>query len=183
VNLFLEADVRDASFNHDDLLGWAHEHREAAIAELLGLVQRWMEAGKPLAEVPARHSTGHRWAATIDGILAHAGLPGFLSNFEASEHAFDPKYAVMLDIVRAFAGREPMTPGEWAGVLGDLLEDRFKDRGGQQRSERAKATIVGALFTEYADARFEVDGVSYRLVREWPEGVGRSAVWAVAAAE
>lgn len=179
VNLELDVDVRNATFHHDDLLGWAQEHREAAVGELLGLALRWMDAGKPLAEVPARHSTGHRWAATIDGILAHAGLPGFLSNFEASEHAFDPKYAVMLDIVRAFAGRPPMTPGEWAGVLGELLEDRFKDRGGQPRSERAKATIVGALFTEYADARFEVDGVSYRLVREWPEGVGRSAVWGI----
>lgn len=181
VNLELQVDVRDATFPHDDLLAWAQEHREAAVGELLGLVLRWMEAGKPLAEVPARHSTGHRWAATIDGILAHAGLPGFLSNFEASEHAFDPKYAVMLDIVRTFAGRQPMTPGEWAGVLGELLEDRFKDRGGQPRSERAKATIVGALFTEYSDARFEVDGVSYRMVREWPEGSGRSAVWGIVA--
>lgn len=179
VNLELAVDVRDAQFTHDDVLGWAQAHREAAIAELLGLVQRWLEAGKPLAVVPARHSTGHRWAAYIDGMLTHAGLEGFLSNFEASEHAFDPKYAVMLEIASKFAGREPMTAGEWAGVLGEVLEDRFKDRNGQLKTERARATIVGALFSEYADARFEVEGVSYGLVREWPEGVGRPAVWGV----
>jgi hypothetical protein len=179
VNLEMEVDVRDARFDHDDVIGWVQAHREAALAELLGLVQRWMDAERPLAEVPARHSTGHRWAATIDGILAHAGLPGFLSNFEASEHAFDPKYAVMLEIVRGFAGREPMTAGAWAGVLGEVLEDRFKDRSGGARSERARATIVGALFAEYSDARFEVDGVNYRLAREWPEGLGRPAVWGV----
>lgn len=177
VNLELEVDVRHARFDHDDVLGWVQEHREAALAELLGLVQRWMDAERPLAEVPARHSTGHRWAATIDGILTHAGLPGFLSNFEASEHAFDPKYAVMMEIVRGFAGREAMTASGWAGVLGDVLEERFTERGGGMRSERAKATIVGALFTEYADARFEVEGVTYRLARERPEGVGRPAVW------
>ena len=85
-----------------------------------------MYAERPLAVVPARHSTGHRWAATTGRILAHAGMPGFLSNFEASEHAFDPKYEVMLDIVRAHHAREPMTAGQWAGVLGDALEDRFK---------------------------------------------------------
>jgi hypothetical protein len=65
-------------------------------------------------------------------------------------------------------------------VLGDVLEDRSKERGGGMRSERAKATIVGALFAGYADGRFEVDGVSYRLVWEWPEGVGRPAVWGFA---
>ena len=183
VNLELSADVRDAAFTHDDVLGWVQEHRQAALAELLGLVQRWMDAEKPLSEVPARHSTGHRWAATIDGILAHAGMPGFLSNFEASEHAFDPKYEVMLDIVRAHHGREPMTAGQWAGVLGDVLEDRFKERNGQIRSERARATIVGALFSEYADARFDVDGVGYRLERSWPEGSGRPAVWGIGAAD
>ncbi len=144
-------------------------------------MRRWIDAEKPLSEVPARHSTGHRWAATIDGILAHAGMPGFLSNFEASEHAFDPKYEVMLDIVRAHRERDPMTAGQWAGVLGDALEERFKDRYGHIRSERARATIVGALFSEYADARFEVDGVAYRLERSWPEGTGRPAVWGLRA--
>jgi hypothetical protein len=178
----LVADVRNAAFVHDDVLGWVQEHRQAALSELVGLVQRWIEAGKPLAEVPARHSTGQRWAASIDGILAFGGMPGFLSNFEASEHAFDPKYEVMLDIVRGFRGREAMTAGQWAGVLGDVLEDRFKDRNGQMRSARARATIVGALFSEYADATFEVDGVGYRLVREWPEGTGRPAVWGVVTA-
>lgn len=183
INLELAVDVRHARFNHDDVLGWAQEHRVAALAELIGMVQRWMGDGKPLAEVPARHSTGQRWAGTIDGILAHAGLPGFLSNFEASEHAFDPKYALMLEIVRGFAGRAAMTPAGWAEVLGEILEDKFRDRGGQQRSARSKATIVGALFTEYSDARFDVDGTSYRLVREWPEGTGRSATWSIGPSE
>lgn len=179
VNLELAVDVRDASFVHDDVLAWVQANREAVLGELIGLVQRWIDAGRPLAEVPARHSVGHRWAATIDGILTHAGLPGFLSNFEASEHAFDPKYEVMLEIIRKHWEREPMTASGWAGVLGSELEDRFKDRNGQIRSERARATIVGALFAEYADARFEVDGVGYRLERAWPEGTGRPAVWGI----
>jgi hypothetical protein len=67
-------------------------------------------------------------------------------------------------------------------VLGDVLEDRFKDRHGEDRSERARATIAGALFSEYADARFEVDGEAWRLVREWPEGVGRG-VWGIVASK
>jgi hypothetical protein len=145
------------------------------------MVQRWIDAGRPLSESPARHSVSQRWAATIDGVLAHAGFPGFLSNFEASEHAFDPRYELMVEIVRRFAGREPMTAGQWAGVLGEVLEDRFRERGGGERSERAKATIVGALFTEYADARFEVDGKMWRLERGWPEGQGRPGVWGVTA--
>jgi hypothetical protein len=181
VNLSTESDVREVAYPLDDVLGWVQERRVDIVGELLGLVQRWLDDGRPLAVVPARHSTGQRWASTIDGILAHAGLPGFLSNFEDSEHAFDPKYAVMLEIVRAHRGQPARTPGEWAAVLGDVLEDRFKDRHGEDRSERARATIVGALFSEYADARFEIDGEAWRLVREWPEGVGRG-VWGIVAA-
>jgi hypothetical protein len=85
----------------------------------------------------------------------------------------------MLEIVRGHREREPMTASGWAAVLGEALEDRFRDRSGGSRSDRARATIVGALFTEYADARFEVDGVAYRLERAWPEGTGRPAVWGV----
>ncbi len=183
VNLEMKGEARDARFELDDVLAWVQAHREAAVGELLGMVQRWIDAGQPLSESPARHSVSQRWAATIDGVLAHAGFPGFLSNFEASEHAFDPRYEVMVEIVRQFAGREPMTAGQWAGVLGEVLEDRFRERGGGERSERAKATIVGALFTEYADARFEVDGKMWRLDRAWPEGQGRPGVWGVVRAD
>ncbi len=112
-------------------------------------------------------------------MLNHGGFPGFLSNLEASEHAYDPKYALMVEIVRMGRGDAAKTPGAWAAVLGELLAERFRDREGAERSDRAKATIVGALFTEYADARFEIDGEALRLTREWPEGPGRSAVWGV----
>ncbi len=178
VNLSTEVDVRDLIYPLDDVLGWVQEHRVALVGELVGLVQRWLDAGQPLAEEPARHSTSQRWAATIDGILAHAGLPGFLSNFSASEHAFDPKYEVMAEIVRAHRDEPSRTPGEWAGLLGEVMEERFRDRSGAERTDRAKATIVGALFSEYADTVFEVDGEAWRLVKELPEGVGR-AVWRV----
>lgn len=79
----------------------------------------------------------------------------------------------------AHRGGAPRTPGEWLRVLGDVLEERFRDRGGGERSERGKATVVGALFSEYADARFKAEGESWRLTRAWPEGIGRSAVCGV----
>ena len=58
-----------------------------------------------------------------------------------------------------------------------MLHDRFLDRHGRERSDRAKATMVGALFREYLDAQFEVDGESWRLEREYPDGPTRSPVY------
>jgi hypothetical protein len=55
------------------------------------VVLAWVAAGRPPSESPARHSTSQRWTETIDAILRLGAFDGFLENFEASEHAFDPR--------------------------------------------------------------------------------------------
>lgn len=177
LNLELDAHVRDVRYRVDDLVGLVIERRTELVAELAGMVQRWVEAGRPLPPDPARHSTSQAWAATIDAILRHSGFTGFLSNFEASEHAFDPRYQLMLDIVAEHHAARPAAAAEWVPRLERLLEDRFKDRRGHPRSDRAKATIVGSLFRDYLDARFAVDGQTFEVVREYPDGVGHSPTW------
>jgi hypothetical protein len=147
----------------------------------IGLEQlvEWVRAGRPIPEDAAEHSTNQTWAATIDAILRSAGFDGFLSNFDASEHLFDPRYALVAEIVREHHGKGPLAPARWVPLLESVLEERFRDGRGNAKSARAKATLVGGLFTDYLDARFEVDGAEFAVVREYPEGTGKSPTYAI----
>ncbi len=177
IHLELENQVRTTRYRVGDLVGWSIEHRQALLSELTGMVLAWVKAGQPACEDPASHSTSQPWAATIDAILRHAGFVGFLTNLEASEHAFDVRYPLMVDIAREFRSHPPMTPTEWVPLLEGILEDRFRDGRGGTRSLRAKTTIVGSLFGDYLDRRLEVEGGAVELWRDPPQGVRRSPTY------
>jgi hypothetical protein len=179
LNLDLDQNVREIRYPVDDLVGWVLSERPRILGELAGLVQAWVDAGRPGCDRPARHSTSQRWAATIDAILRFGGFGGFLTNLEASEHAFDERYQLMLEVVRDHWQRPPAAASQWAEWLADLLEDRFRDRHGQFRSARARATIVGTLFRDYLDTRFTVEGRRWAIVREHPDGATHPPTWAV----
>jgi hypothetical protein len=177
INLDLGASVRQTTYRVDDLVGWVIEHRLEVVAELAGMVVAWLEAGRPQCDSPAKHSTSQKWAHTIDAILRLSGFDGFLTNFEESEHAFDPRYELMAEIARERHGLPAATAANWVPRLATILEDRFQDRRGNPKSARARSTIVGSLFTEYLDTSFVVDGRSWQLERSYPGGSGRPPVY------
>ena len=179
INLDLDENVRSVRYRSADLVGLVLRSRLAILGELAGMVLAWVEAGKPACEEPARHSTSQSWAATIDAILRTSAFDGFLTNFEASEHAYDPRYRLMLEVAQLHHASPQATSAEWVDRLKTgPLEDRFKDRRGNLKSVRACSTIVGSLFTEYLDTRFSVDGRAYELVRDYPNGPTRSPTYA-----
>src|SRR5262249_7644769 len=79
----LVPDVADPSqrrdFKHPQLLGWARDHRAELVAAALTIVRAWFAASRPRAEVPAFGSF-EDWSQIVGGILAHAGIDGFLDN-------------------------------------------------------------------------------------------------------
>jgi hypothetical protein len=68
-------------FRVPDLLGWVARHRRYYVAALLLIARAWYAAGQPQAETPVLGGF-EAWTRTIGGILAHAGVPGFLGNLE-----------------------------------------------------------------------------------------------------
>ncbi len=66
-------------FRHPDLSGWARGRRGDLIAALLVLARAWIVAGRPQASLPVVGGFDS-WANAIGGILAHAGVDGFLGN-------------------------------------------------------------------------------------------------------
>ena len=73
---------RRAGFRHPDLLSWAEAERGRLLAALLTLARSWCAAGRPLAADTVTLGGFQAWADVLGGILAHAGVPGFLCNLE-----------------------------------------------------------------------------------------------------
>jgi hypothetical protein len=74
-------------FRHDPLEGWILENLPRLVWALLTLIQAWLAAGRPrwrpTPEAPMLGSY-EGWCYTIGGILEVAGIPGFLTNRNAT---------------------------------------------------------------------------------------------------
>lgn len=68
-------------FLHPNLTEWVLDNRGRLLSALLTLCRAWFADGSPAYPVPAFGSF-EGWARTIGGILAHAGVAGFLGNRE-----------------------------------------------------------------------------------------------------
>ncbi len=62
-----------------DAMGWAKEHREEIIAELVGMVHSAQNAG--LKPIKVFYPKFPDIAGFVNGVLTHNGYHGFLSNF------------------------------------------------------------------------------------------------------
>lgn len=67
------------SFHHPNLRAWASEHRGDLVWAALTLARGWIVAGRPEPEC-ATLGMFEGWTRVIGGILAHAAIPGFLTN-------------------------------------------------------------------------------------------------------
>jgi len=73
---------RDPSkFKHSDIRGWLTENRGRLLAALLTMARAWVVAGR--SSGTGKVIVGYtEWVETLDGILKHAGVTGFLDNLD-----------------------------------------------------------------------------------------------------
>ena len=67
-----------SGWRHEDLPGWTRDRRGELVHALLTLARAWWAAGQPAGE--AVMGSYESWARVIGGILAVAGIDGFLEN-------------------------------------------------------------------------------------------------------
>ncbi len=97
-------------FKHPNLLDWVKEQRGAILGAILTLARAWIAAGKPVAKALPTVGGFEAWAKTIGGVLAHAGVQGFLGNLDRMYEESDddtPQWEAFL--------------GAWRTQWGDLL--------------------------------------------------------------
>lgn len=114
-------------FRYPNLLGWIAEHRGELLAALLTIARAWYAAGKPTAEVPALGSF-EAWARTVGGILAHAGVTGFLQNLNLLYEQNDEETAEWEGFLGAWYdafGERTVTVADICGVLAPGNQQQF----------------------------------------------------------
>lgn len=76
------------SFVHPDIVAWTTANRPRLVHAAVCMIESWVAAGRPRATVAM--GSFEPWCDVVGGILAHAGVPGFLGNREALRSSADP---------------------------------------------------------------------------------------------
>lgn len=150
-------------------------NRSQIEAERWGMIQRWVEAGKPLDESVA-HYPMSVWAKTIGGILQVNGFKDFLGNFSATRAAADP-IREAISILAFHSAGKPLRAGTLAtkavgqGLAKTLLV------GADPANTAACERLMGVVLKPYVGETFTAvtssEKITYRLKKEskrWDTG-------------
>lgn len=113
-------------FTHKDLREWVLRSRGDLLAAIFTLARGWFAAGRPEPEIPLPVFGGFEgWAQTIGGILAFAGVGGFLANLTQFHEEADiegPEWEAFLNAWVEVIGESAKTCQEVASILRDNCE-------------------------------------------------------------
>lgn len=104
-----------AQFKHPDLAEWVTITRGRLIAALLTLARAWFVAARPQPEGLVELGSFEAWCNMLGGILAHAGVTGFLANLEELYNEADdegPAWEAFLTAWYAALGEKALTVAE-----------------------------------------------------------------------
>lgn len=152
INLYFEGSPERRKFSIADPEGYAQTHRVELLGELLGMVERWKSAGKPLANVHSRFNK-RGWGNIVGGILNACGEVDFLNNVEEVAVQLDHTRREFAELVGRLADepQEHWTASEMAALCarhGLLTKDLGSD------SPHSRSTTMGILAVRYLAERF-----------------------------
>ncbi len=149
-----DPEARDpASFRHHPLLPWVLANRGGLVWAAAVIVQNWIAAGRP-PERSVTMGSFESWAETMGGILASAGIPGFLDNAREFRTRADTEREMWSNLLAAWwqkYSEAPVGAGEVFELI--LAEDLAVDLG--KGTERSQKTRLGVLLRRLRDRRFD----------------------------
>lgn len=170
VNLEYEGDPTKRRFTIANPEDYALQYRHEILGELLGMIERWRQAGRPEADVPSRFNK-RGWGRVIGGILAHNGVHGFLANADEAANEFDGArrdFAELIKVMDREVG-ERFTPEQIAqlAIREKLLVDELGDK-----SHRSQVTKMGLQLKRYVAERFPLDAERSAVLTQHQERKG-----------
>jgi hypothetical protein len=155
-------------FKHPDLTAWAREERGELVAAVLTLARAWYAAGRPKPEGVPRLGSFEAWSETIGGILAFAGVEGFLGNLEELYDKADEsssEWEAFLEEWWRQRGDDPITGKALTKLiteekaLGDALPSDLSealDKGEGSFTRRLGKALAKRAGTRYGDDGWHV---------------------------
>ncbi|NQW48515.1 MAG: hypothetical protein HQ464_12215 [Planctomycetes bacterium] len=118
-----EPDSRAFAMSDGELANYVRDNRADILAELAGMVVRWLDAGCSLAPAPCRFTV---FGQVVGSVLTYNGLPGFLSNTreEVRQHSTTHQQLVAIT-ERLLDGRNRSFVWEVDGDI-DAADEAFK---------------------------------------------------------
>ena len=168
-----------SNFHHPDLTRWLSRHRHEVVWAFLVLVQNWIAQGSPEWEGRPLGSF-EAWCSVLGGILAAAGIQGFLENREDLYRRADTE----TEEWRAFTGHWWDRYGAKPVKAADLVEDALEllpsvfEKAKDGASERAIRTRLGKAIAERQDRRF----ADLFIRRAGEDGHAKGTLWCLEAA-
>ena len=175
---------------HPRLEEYVTEHRGELVAALLTIIRGWYAASCPVASVPP-FGGFEVWAETTGGILAYAGVEGFLANLPVLHSQLDQDTPVWATFFEAWHDLHHENPvmvatvtdslkenGDFVEALPDNLKEEFAELLAK-RKQTFNQKLGGAL-------RVRKDSVypnGLRLTRATDDPHKKVARWAVVALE
>lgn len=126
-------------FRIANLIPWCEEHRPALVVALFTLIRAWIVAGRPGGD--ANMASFDSWARVVGGVLAVAGINGFLANRSKLNDDANDEDAACCGLVEEWA-EEYGTDTVGARELLPFIVDRI-DLG--QVDEHGKVVKAGNL--------------------------------------
>jgi hypothetical protein len=117
-------DTHRFKLSEEDLIAHVENHRADILAELAGMVVRWLDEGMPISQSPSRFQ---RFGKVVGSVLACSGLNGFLSNAREEVQEHSTKHHQLADLVeRLIVSRAEDFIWEVENI--DSADDEFKRR-------------------------------------------------------
>jgi hypothetical protein len=136
-------------FQHPDLRAYVRSQRKAVLSCLLGLVENWLAAGRPMHE--DRLGGFESWSGAVGGILQVNGLKAWRGNERAWQAQADPRGSELAAFVEAWHeafGQAQVSPKELRALAEqhEMFNYVFA-----RRTPQAVSVAFGRLLQRYTD--------------------------------
>ncbi|MCC6311595.1 MAG: hypothetical protein IT345_11880 [Trueperaceae bacterium] len=143
--------LRD-QFKHRHLVRWAKQHRVELVRAILVLVQSWLAAGRAPGATLLGSFEG--WSEILGGILAHAGIAGFLANLEELYERADVEGQQWREFTAAWHARFGDQPVKVTQLFELCQESELLAPVLGDKSERSQLTRLGTALRRAKDRVF-----------------------------
>ncbi|MGD1001284.1 MAG: bifunctional DNA primase/polymerase [Candidatus Brocadiia bacterium] len=148
-------------FRHPDIRRWAAEHRVELVWAALTLAQNWLAKGRPRPPALPTFGMFEAWSDVMGGILACAGIAGFLGNLDEFYECSDVEGEAWRNFVAAWFNSH----GEREVGVAELYSLAATEDGSApidlgDGTEKSQKTRLGKALSAQRDRQFG----AYRVV-------------------
>jgi hypothetical protein len=139
-------------FKHTDLRGWVRQNRGRLVWAALTLIRAWIVAGRPPGTI--KLGMFEDWSEVMGGVLAVAGIPGFLSNLDKFYDESDAEGGQWRSFVAAWWAQFSTRDVKVADLFGLIGDDAALPLG--DGSDQSRKVRLGQMLTQARDRMFDV---------------------------